>query len=71
MVVLIANFMYKVIHAIYRFQKQIVMNGWYRHASKAHWKNKYPIVLVAGYLGSAQDQSWLMGNYFYYALRSA
>jgi hypothetical protein len=53
--ILMLNFVYKVAFSIYRFQKQIVMNGKYRYINKKTWRNKYPIVLVHGYMGSAQD----------------
>jgi uncharacterized alpha/beta hydrolase family protein len=64
MIVVMTNILYKIGFAIYRFQKQIALNGMYRFLPKENWKNRYPIVLVHGMAGSGQDQSYLMGNYF-------
>ena len=71
MLMLIFNLIYKMSLSMYRFQKQMVMNGKYRYLPKENWKNWYPIVLVHGFAGSAQDQSYLMGNYFEYAIKSS
>lgn len=71
MLMLITNLIYKIVMIIYRWRKQAAMNGKYRYLPKDLWRNQYPIVLVHGFAGSAEDQSYLMGNYFEYAVKSS
>lgn len=56
---------------MYKFKEYQTMNGKYRHLPREAWRNDFPIVLVHGYAGSAPDQSWLLGNYFLYALKES
>lgn len=44
------------------------MKGKYEHSLETQWGNDYPIVLVHGYAGGGPDSSWIMGNYFQYAV---
>ena len=69
MLILMTNFINKMVMKIYRQQVLHVMNGKYRHAPKQQWRNNYPIVLVHGYQGFGPDASYLFGNYFLYALK--
>lgn len=70
LLILMINFVHKIVQKIYRFQELYVMNGKFRHMPRHHWKNDYPIILVHGYLGYVPDSSFLVEkrNYFQFAL---
>ena len=63
------NFFHKLARKYYKSQEIKLMNGKFRHAPRSQWGNDYPIVLVHGFMGSGPDSSYMMGNYFAYALQ--
>jgi len=69
MLILMANFIHKMVRKCYKLQEDKLMKGKFDHAPTAHRGNDYPIVLVHGYLGYGPDASWLLGNYFQYAVQ--
>ena len=45
------------------------MRGKFDEAPMGKWRNRHSIVLVHGYFGYGPDASWVLGNYFEYALQ--
>ena len=68
MLILMTNFIHKMARKCYELQEVKIMNGKFEHAPQTRWGNDYPIVLVHGYVGGGPDSSWLIGNYFGYAV---
>lgn len=69
MLILMANFIHKMVRKCYKLQEDKLMKDKFDHAPTSHRGNDYPIVLVHGYMGYGPDASWLLGNYFQYALQ--
>ena len=69
MLILMANFIHKMVRKCYKLQEDKLMKDKFDHAPASHRGNDYPIVLVHGYMGYGPDASWLLGNYFQYALQ--
>ena len=64
----VINFVHKMALKCYEYQEKKLMNGKFKDAPPNKWRNKFPIVLVHGYFGYGPDASWILGNYFEYAL---
>jgi hypothetical protein len=67
--ILMLGSIHKMSIKCYEYQENKLMNGKFKNAPVAKWKNKFPIVLVHGYYGYGPDASAMLGNYFEFALR--
>lgn len=71
MLILMINFIHKLVRQHYKHQEIKLMNGKFRHTPRSQWANHYPIVLVHGFMGYGPDASYLLGNYFQYAYQKS